>query len=128
MKKLTLLFALFMFCFCVSDAGAEPIINAVWKVDSLVDDAGQRIDYLDLDVEVGKYYFQVHGAIDMDTGSAPVHGSGYFVSSGDLYIYFNCLWYSFIAVTNASYNGTIQLFGPDAKLIDEGTLTFLGAE
>jgi len=127
MKKLTLLFALFMFCFYVSGAGAEPIINAVWEVDSLVDDDEQQITYLDLDIEVGKYFLQAHGKIDLNTGAAPVHGSGYFVGS-DLYIYLNCLWYSFVAVTDASLNGTIEIFGADGNSIDTGTLTFLGAE
>jgi hypothetical protein len=127
MKKLTLLSAVFMFCLYASAAGAEPIINAVWQVDSLVDDAEQQTTYLDLDIEVGKYFLQAHGKIDLNTGAAPVHGSGYFVGS-DLYIYLNCLWYSFVTMIDASLNGTIEIFGADGNSIDTGTLIFLGAE
>jgi hypothetical protein len=128
MKKIGGIFIVLGLLFISQAAFAEPIMTGLWQVNSLFDDSGAQIFSLEIDIEVGRVYLQANGSIELEgSGPVPAFGSGY-LSQGGVVFFLNIGQHLATVYLNSSLNGVISLYGPDNKLIDEGTVTYLSLE
>jgi hypothetical protein len=103
---------------------AEPIVTGLWQVNSLFDDSGAKIFSLEMDIEIGRVYLAAHGSIELEgSGWVPVSGSGYFSENG-LVFYLNVGQHLMTIFMDNHFDGSVYIYGPDNKPIDEGTLTY----
>lgn len=102
------------------------VVNAVWQVNSLVDDSGAPIRFLDLDMQLGIDWIAAHGGLIFDDGAGTCAGTGNFAGNG---LYFSLNLQSYFAIVYIDFStlgGTIDLYkmGETQELIDSGTLVF----
>jgi hypothetical protein len=118
---------LILMILCSSNVMAAEVINAGWNVYALSDEKGAVIDYLEMDVDYGKRFFRVAGAVGYDDGSsALIYGSGYMIGQK---VYFSVSMdvHVLIIVINSDLSGVIGLFDSTGSHIDSGTLQFISS-
>lgn len=127
MKRMlfVLCMTVFLLFVCIG-VSAGQMVNVVWQVDSLVDDGGAPIRFLDLDLEVGIDWIAAHGGLIFDAGAGTCVGTGN-VAGNNLYFTLNLQsYFAIVSVDLNTAGGTIDLYmmGTTQTLIDSGTLIF----